>query len=58
MRNKRMFLFTICYNPMVSKAFSHLKTKVIMKLILWPQYSYLDLTILVSTLPNWTNIND
>ena len=37
---------------------SYLKTKVIMKLILWPQQSYLDLKILVSTFPNWTMIND
>ena len=37
---------------------SYLKTKVIMKLILWPQQSYLDLKILVSTLPNWTIINE
>ena len=34
------------------QAVSYLKTKVIMKLILWPQQSYLDLQILVSTLPN------
>ena len=40
------------------QAISYLKTKVIMKLILWPQQSYLDLKILVSTLPNWTIIND
>ena len=40
------------------QAISHLKTKVIIKLILWPQQSYLDLKILVSTLPNWTIIND
>ena len=36
---------------------SHLKTKLITKLIFWPQQSYLDLKILVSTLPNWTVIN-
>ena len=40
------------------QAVSYLKTKVIMKLIFWPQQSYLDLKILVSTLPNWTVIND
>ena len=40
------------------QAISYLKTKLIMKLILWPQQSYLDLKILVSTLPNWTIIND
>ena len=40
------------------QAVSYLKTKVIMKLIFWPQQSYLDLKILVSTLPNWTIIND
>ena len=40
------------------QAISYLKTKVIMKLILWPQQSYLNLKILVSTLPNWTIIND
>ena len=40
------------------QAISYLKTKVIMKLILWPQQSYLDLKILVSTLPNWTTFND
>ena len=40
------------------QAISYLKTKVIMKLIFWPQQSYLDLKILVSTLPNWTIIND
>ena len=34
------------------QAISYLKTKVIMKLILWPQQSYLDLKILVSTFPN------
>ena len=39
-------------------AVSYLKTKVIMKLILWPRHSYLDLKILFSTLPNWTIIND
>ena len=37
---------------------SYLKTKLIMKLIFWPQQSYLDLKILVSTFPNWTIIND
>ena len=40
------------------QALSYLKTKVIMKLILWPQQSYPNLKILVSTLPNWTIIND
>ena len=40
------------------QAISYLKTKVIMKLIFWPQQSYLDLKILVSTLPIWTIIND
>ena len=40
------------------QAISYLKTKLIMKLILWPQQSYLDLKILVSTIPNWTIIND
>ena len=40
------------------RAISYLKRKVIMKPILWPQQSYLDLKILVSTLPNWTIIND
>ena len=39
------------------QAISYLKTKVIMKLIFWPQQSYLDLKILVSTFPNWTIIN-
>ena len=58
MRNKRIFMFIICYNHVVSKAISYLKTKVIMKFILWPQQSFLDLKILVSTLPNWTIIND
>ena len=37
---------------------SYLKTEVIMKLILGPRQSYLDLKISVSTFPNWTNIND
>ena len=40
------------------QAISYLNTKVIMKLILWPRHSYLDLKILFSTLPNWTIIND
>ena len=40
------------------QAIRHLKTKVIMKLIFWPQQSYLDLKILVFTLPYWTIIND
>ena len=40
------------------QAISYRKTKVIMKLILWPQQSYMDLKILVSTHPNWTIIND
>ena len=40
------------------QAVSYLKKKVIMKLILWPHQSYLDLKVLVSTLPNWTIIND
>ena len=40
------------------QAISYLKTKLIMKLILQPQQGYLDLKILVSTLPNWTIIND
>ena len=40
------------------QAISYLKTKVIMTLILWPQQSYLDLKILVSTFPNRTTIND
>ena len=44
--------------PWGVQAICYLKTKVIMKLILWPQQSYLDLKILVSTLPNWTIIND
>ena len=37
---------------------SYLKTKGIMKLILWPEQSYLDLKISVSTLPKWTIFND
>ena len=37
---------------------NYLKTKLTMKLIFWPRQSYLDLKILVSTLPNWTIIND
>ena len=37
---------------------SYLKTKVTMKFIFRPQKSYLDLKILVSTLPNRTIIND
>ena len=37
---------------------SYLKTEVIMKLILGPRQSYLDLKISVSTSPNWTSIND
>ena len=40
------------------QAVSYLKTKVIMKLIFWPQHSYSDLKILVSALPNRTIIND
>ena len=40
------------------QAINYLKTNVIMKLILWPQQNYLDSKILVSTLPNWTIIND
>ena len=40
------------------QAIRYLKTKLIMKLIFWPQQSYLDLKILVSTLPYWTVIND
>ena len=40
------------------QAISYLKTKVIMKPIFWPQHIYLDLKILVSTLPNRTIIND
>ena len=40
------------------QAIGYLKTKLIMKLILWPRQSYLDLKILFSTLPNWTIIND
>ena len=39
-------------------AVSYLKTKVIMKLIFWPQQSYLDLKVLVSTSPKMTIIND
>ena len=35
-----------------------LKTKLTMKLIFRPQQSYPDPKILVSTLPNWTVIND
>ena len=48
---------TILWCPGV-RAVSYLKTKLIMKLILWPQQSYIDLKILASTLPNWTIIND
>ena len=40
------------------QAVGYLKTKVIMQIIFWPQQSYLDLKVLVSTLPNWTIIND
>ena len=40
------------------QAICYLKTKVIMKFILRPQHSYLDFTILVSTLLDWTVIND
>ena len=39
------------------QAGSYLKTKVTMKFIFQPQKSYLDLKILVSTLPNRTIIN-
>ena len=37
---------------------SHLKTKVIMKIILWPWHSYLDLSFLVFLFPQMTNVND
>ena len=40
------------------QAGSHLKTEVTMNFIFRPQKSYLDLKILVSTLPNRTIIND
>ena len=40
------------------KAISYMKTKLIMRLIFQPRQSYLDLKILVSILPKWTNIND
>ena len=40
------------------QAGSYLKTEVTIKFIFWPQKSYLDLKILVSTLPNWTSINE
>ena len=40
------------------QAISYLKTKVIMKFILWPRQSYVDLKILLSTLLNSTIIND
>ena len=49
------------YHPLQScgvQAASYLKTRIIMKLIFRPQQSYLDLKILVSTLPYWTVIND
>ena len=41
-----------------AQAGSYLKTQVTMKPISRPQKNYLDLKILVSTLPNWTVIND
>ena len=44
--------------PCGVQAICYLKTKVITKLILWPQQSYPDLQILVFNLPNWTIIND
>ena len=40
------------------QAVNYLKTEVIMKLILWPQLSYLDLKVSVSTSPKGTIIND
>ena len=40
------------------QAGSYLKTEVTMKFTFWPQKSYLDFEILVSTLPNRTIIND
>ena len=40
------------------QAAGFLKKKLTMKLIFRPQQSYLDLKILVSTLPYWTIIND
>ena len=49
------------YHPLQScgvQAVSYLKTRIIMKLIFRPQQSYQDSKILVSTLPNWTVIND
>ena len=49
------------YHPLQScgvQAISYLKTRIIMKFIFRPQQSYLDLKILVSTLPNWTIFND
>ena len=39
-------------------AVSYLKTEVIMKLILWPQHSCLDLKVSVFPYPKWTIIND
>ena len=49
------------YHPLQScgvQAVSYLKTRIIMKLIFLSQQSYLDLKILVSTLPCWIVIND
>ena len=39
-------------------AVSYLNIEVIMKLILGPRQSYMDLNISVSTSRNWTSIND
>ena len=58
--NAEQMNMSVCYliQSCRVRAISYLKTKVIMKLIFWPQQSYLDLKILVSTLPYWTFIND
>ena len=37
---------------------NYLKTEVIMKIILWPQHSGLDLEVSVAPLPNGTSVND
>ena len=47
MRNKRIYLFTICYDPVVSKVGNYSKTEVKLNSYSWPQKSYRDFEILV-----------
>ena len=58
MRNKWIFMFTICYDPVVSKLEATRRQRKKWNSFSSPWKSYLDFEILVSFFLDWTTLND